>query len=209
MCVSYSLADGMQPSTVGGRQVSWRHFLFLLLPPHYPELSIYFDFIVRPVLLYILPRKIWFHNHLECLFPTPIFKLLRPVSFNFFKYLLLFCVQIYVCVPMCVCVHMHVLMHLCMMRRKCMAQHTCGQEKTTLWSRFFCPPSPGSQGSNPGYLALCGKHFYWLSHLNSPSSLYFNNGFKMCNELRSKNYEPPWTTHSRTTPNSSHSFLNT
>lgn len=92
-------------------------------------------------------------------------------------------------------------------------QHTCGQQNRTqhrtLQSQFFCPVFPVSQGSKPGHLGLCGKHFYWLSHLNSLRSLYFNNGFKKFNELRSKNYEPPWTTHPRTTPNSSYSFLNT
>lgn len=95
----------------------------------------------------------------------------------------------YVCVLMCVCVHKRVLMHLGTRGRK----RTCGQQKTTLQSQFFCPRFPVSQGSKPGHLGLCGKHFYWLSHLNSPRSLYFNNSFKKFNERRSKNYEPPWT----------------
>lgn len=39
-------------------------------------------------------------------------------------------------------------------------QHACEQQKTTLWSQFFCPLLPVTQESKPGYLALCGKHFY-------------------------------------------------
>lgn len=136
------------------------------------------------MLPYTLPRKIWFHNHLECLCPTPISKQLS----NFLKFIIILCANVCMCSYVCLC------------PQACANALGYEGEEAHLWATednftesVLLSSFPVSQGSKPGHLGLCGKHFYWLSHLNSPRSLYFNNGFKKFNERRSKNYEPPWT----------------
>lgn len=123
---------------------------------------------------FLLPRKIWFSYCLEGLCSTQIFKPLRDqFPLKFLK--MYYSVYKYMYVSLWVCVHMHVLMHLwVMMRSVCTtAQLWVTQDnflESVLLSSFTCVP-----GIQP---SLRGKHFYWLSHLNSPRSVYFNNGFK-------------------------------